>query len=75
VDREGGAGRLGSFVIGGLVGSAAGLAAAGRMRMRATRGRRTTPAGLAAFEEAPCYRELVDGEAAFEPREDGAPAL
>ncbi|MBA2297589.1 MAG: hypothetical protein H0W14_06075, partial [Actinobacteria bacterium] len=26
--------------------------------------RRETPAGLAAFEEAPCYRELVESERA-----------
>jgi hypothetical protein len=75
VDREGRGGKLGSFLIGGLVGSAAGLAAAGRMRMRATRGERTTPAGLAAFEEAPCYRELVDREAAAQPPEDATPNL
>jgi hypothetical protein len=54
-------GRLGSFLIGGLVGSIAGLVAAGRMRMRDGE-KRTTPAGLAAFEEAPCYQELVEWE-------------
>ena len=55
--------KLGSFLIGGLVGSVAGLAAAGRMRMKATQSR-TTPAGLAAFEQAPCFREVVEREAA-----------
>ena len=75
MDREGGAGRLGSFLIGGLVGSAAGLAAAGRVRVRATRGRRASPPGLAAFEEAPCYRELADREAAGEEREEGSPSV
>ncbi|HYM63293.1 MAG TPA: hypothetical protein VES61_01305 [Gaiellaceae bacterium] len=50
-----------SFLLGGLVGSAAGLAAAGRMRMRAP-GKRPTPVGLAAFEQAPCYEELVERE-------------
>ena len=54
-------GRLGSFLVGGLVGSIAGLVAAGRMRMRYGE-QRTTPAGLAAFEEAPCYREIVERE-------------
>jgi hypothetical protein len=54
--------RLGSFLIGGLVGSAAGLAAAGRMRVREARAERTTPAGLAAFEQAPCFRELLEAE-------------
>jgi hypothetical protein len=56
-------GRLGSFVVGGLLGGVAGLVAAGRMRMRDGRPRRTTPAGLAAFEGAPCYREIVEREA------------
>jgi hypothetical protein len=54
--------RFRSFIIGGLLGSAAGLAAAGRMRMKTRPPRRTTPAGLAAFEQAPCYEELVERE-------------
>jgi hypothetical protein len=56
--------KFGSFLLGGLVGSAAALAAAGRMKVKATRRKRVTPAGLAAFEQAPCYGELVDREAA-----------
>jgi hypothetical protein len=60
VDSERG-GRLGTFLIGGVLGSIAGLAAAGRMRMKEP-DRRTTPAGLAAFEDAPCYQELVEHE-------------
>ncbi|MDQ3866298.1 MAG: hypothetical protein M3304_05670 [Actinomycetota bacterium] len=56
--------RVGSFLIGGLVGSAAGLAAAGRMRVKARGAPRATPAGLAAFEQAPCFREVVEREAA-----------
>ena len=53
-----------SFLLGGLVGSAAGLVAAGRMKVRTTgRRRRATPAGLAAFEQSPCYGELVEREA------------
>ena len=44
------------------MGSVAGLAAAGRLKMRAQRRVRETPAGLAAFEEAPCYAELVERE-------------
>ena len=55
--------RLRSFLLGGLVGSLAGLAAAGRVRVRAKPLRRETPAGLAAFEQAPCYQELVEEEA------------
>jgi hypothetical protein len=69
VDGERG-GRLGSFLIGGLVGSVAGLAAAGRMRVRGARKPRVTPAGLAAFEQAPCFREVVEREAAERGRED-----
>ena len=55
--------RLRSFLLGGLVGSLAGLAAAGRMRVNVKPARRETPAGLAAFEQAPCYQELVEREA------------
>jgi hypothetical protein len=53
--------RLRSFVLGGVVGASAALAAAKRNRPQ-RRTRRTTPVGLAAFEEAPCYRELVERE-------------
>jgi hypothetical protein len=60
--------RLRSFLLGGLVGSLAGLAAAGRMRMPTRPPRRVTPAGLAAFEQAPCYQELVEMEARTEER-------
>jgi hypothetical protein len=55
--------RLRPFLLGGLLGSVAGLAAAGRMKVRARPMTRETPEGLAAFEEAPCYRELVEREA------------
>jgi hypothetical protein len=55
--------RLRSFLLGGLVGSAAGLAAAGRMKVKQRPRVRETPAGLAAFEQAPCYEELVEREA------------
>ena len=54
--------RLRPFLLGGLVGSIAGLAAAGRMKVRARPRQRQTPAGLAAFEQAPCYEELVERE-------------
>ena len=55
-------GRLRSFLIGGIVGASAGLAAA--RRLRPARGRqRATPAGLAAFEDAPCFQELIEREA------------
>jgi hypothetical protein len=54
-------GRLSSFVVGGLVGASAALAAARRRRLRAAPQRRT-PQGLEAFEGAPCYREVVEQE-------------
>jgi hypothetical protein len=56
------------FLLGGLLGSIAGLAAAGRMKVKAQAKKRETPAGLAAFEEAPCYQELVDHESRGESR-------
>jgi hypothetical protein len=49
-----------SFVLGGLLGASAVIATV-RRRRGATR-RAATPAGLAAFEDAPCYRETVDKE-------------
>jgi hypothetical protein len=65
MDGEQRDGRLKSFLIGGVVGASAALAAARRMRPRPRRPR-PTPAGLAAFEGAPCYREFVEREAAEE---------
>ena len=56
--------RTRSFLVGAAVGASAALATARRLRPRPRH--RATPAGLAAFEEAPCYRELVE-------RERGAP--
>jgi hypothetical protein len=53
-------GRLRSFVLGGVVGASAVLAAARRNRPK--KRPRTTSAGLSAFEEAPCYRELIERE-------------
>jgi len=52
--------RTRSFLIGGLVGASAAIAAARRLRPKQRR--RITPAGLAAFEEAPCYREIMERE-------------
>jgi len=59
MDGERRAQRLRSFLLGGVVGASAALAAA--RRKRPARGR-PTPAGLAAFEDAPCYRETVERE-------------
>ena len=53
--------RTRSFLIGGLVGASAAIAAARRLRPKQRR-RRLTPAGLAAFEDAPCFREIVELE-------------
>jgi hypothetical protein len=63
-------GRARSFVLGGLVGASAAVAAARRRRAlaRRRRERRLHPAGLAAFEGAPCFQELLESESA----EDGA---
>jgi hypothetical protein len=60
MDGEQRRGRLGSFVVGGLVGASAALAAARRRRRRYTA--RRTPQGLEAFEGAPCYHEVVERE-------------
>jgi hypothetical protein len=50
--------RLRTFVLGGVVGASAVLAAVRRRRPSA----RPPRAGLAAFEDAPCYAELVELE-------------
>jgi hypothetical protein len=51
-----------------VLGASAALAAARRRRPRRRRQRRT-PQGLAAFEGAPCYREIVERERALEERQ------
>ena len=53
--------RFRSFALGSLVGASAALAAARRRRVRQPEDR-DAPAGLKAFEGAPCYEELVDAE-------------
>jgi hypothetical protein len=62
VDGDDRLGRARSFLIGGVVGASAALATARRSRELARRRRQRMlhPAGLAAFEEAPCYRELIE---------------
>jgi hypothetical protein len=62
MDEERSRDRFRSFVLGGLVGASAVLAAA--RRRRPGRSGRQTPIGLAAFEEAPCYEEIVEQERA-----------
>jgi hypothetical protein len=60
MDEEGRRGRLRSFLIGGVVGASAAIAAA--RRLRPAQRRRVTQAGLGAFERAPCFREIVELE-------------
>ena len=52
-------GRLKALLIGGVVGASAALAATRRRKAPALRAR---PVGLAAFEDAPCYREALEGD-------------
>lgn len=60
MDDDARRGRLRSFLIGGLLGASAVIAAARRKRTP----RRRTPVGLAAFEDAPCYEETLERERA-----------
>lgn len=64
MDPDGRRSRTRSFLVGTVVGASAAIAAARRLRPKERH--RSSPAGLAAFEGAPCYRELLD-------RERGAP--
>lgn len=61
MDGEERRGRLGSFVVGGLLGASAALAAA-RRRRRRSQPQRLVFQGLEAFEGAPCFREVVEKE-------------
>jgi hypothetical protein len=61
--------KLRSFAIGSLVGAAGAIAAARRASGRSRRPRKA-PGGLAAFEDAPCFLEIV-GEEAQRYREGG----
>ena len=58
-DRRQRRSRLRSFALGGLVGAAGTIATARRLSRRP----RDAPTGLAAFEDAPCYLEVVGREA------------
>jgi hypothetical protein len=63
--------RVRSFALGGLVGAAGVLAAVRRTTVRpSSRRPKKAPAGLAAFEDAPCFLEIV-GEEAQRYREGG----
>lgn len=54
MDGDDGRNRLKTFLLGGLVGASAVLAA---VRRRPADGPSTQRRGLAAFEDAPCYHE------------------
>jgi hypothetical protein len=67
---EGTRGRARDFLIAGLVGGAAAVAAARRRRLvrRRQEQRLERPAGLAGFEGAPCFEELLEERAAASER-------
>ena len=69
MDSAGRRAKLRSFAIGGVVGVAGALATA-RSASRRSRRPRDAPAGLAAFEDAPCFLEVI-GEEAQRYREGG----
>lgn len=54
--------RLRSFALGSLVGAAGAIATVRRLRAPSRRPR-DAPVGLAAFEDAPCFLEIVEREA------------
>ena len=60
-----------SFLLGGVVGASAALAAGRRSRSKGQR--RDTPGGLEAFEGAPCYHELVERDRDRDRSRNGAP--
>ena len=70
MDAEKRRGRARDFIIGGLVGASAAAATASRRRMvrRRREQRLERPAGLAAFEGAPCFEELLEERAASRER-------
>ena len=58
MDDDGRRARLRDLLIGGVLGAFAALAAVRRGRSS----ERTVTTGLAAFEDAPCYREALERE-------------
>jgi hypothetical protein len=58
--------RARSFLLGGIVGASAAIAAARRRRPKGHP--RGVPGGLDAFEDAPCYREALEREVPARPR-------
>jgi hypothetical protein len=66
MDAEKRRGRAVDFLLGGLVGASAAVATArrGRRLRRQREERLERPAGLAAFEGAPCFEELLENQSA-----------
>ncbi|HZT84631.1 MAG TPA: hypothetical protein VE984_04320 [Gaiellaceae bacterium] len=66
MEAGGRSGRARDFLLGGVVGASAAVAAARRRRLvrRRREQRLEQPAGLAAFEGAPCFEELLEEEPA-----------
>ncbi|MGH3009579.1 MAG: hypothetical protein ACRDLM_09295 [Gaiellaceae bacterium] len=64
MDSEKRRGRALDFVLGGVVGASAAVATARRARRlrRQREDRLARPAGLAAFEGAPCFEELLENQ-------------
>jgi len=62
VDGERRRSPLRSFALGSLLGAAGAIATVRRLRTPSRRPR-DAPAGLAAFEDAPCFLEIVEREA------------
>jgi hypothetical protein len=62
MDADGRRARARDFLLGGLVGASAEVATArrGRRLRREREARLERPAGLAAFEGAPCFEELLE---------------
>lgn len=65
MDGDEGRNRLKTFLLGGLVGASAVLAAVRRRPAEAVSKPRR---GLAAFEDAPCHREQVERDESRSPR-------
>lgn len=65
--------RFRSLIVGGVIGASAVIATARRRRRAKARRAAPDAAGLAAFEDAPCYQETIEREAANAraPREPG----
>jgi hypothetical protein len=62
MDEQSRRSRLRTFALGSVVGAAGAIAAVRRLR-HPVASSRSAPAGLAAFEDAPCFIELIEREA------------